>query len=84
MRANHLPVGYVYPKQLRATRDLLRPRIRFMTIRAEAYAHIQIVFRQNCIIISPGDVKNKKTIRQLVTKLNDKQRLSAQLKWNWM
>ena len=77
MRANHLPVGYVYPKQLRATRDLLRRRIRFMTIRAEAYAHIQTVFRQNCMIISPRDVKNKKTRRQLVTKLNDKQLISS-------
>lgn len=77
MRANHLPVGYVYPKRLRATRDLLRRRIRFMTIRAEAYAHIQSVFRQNCIIISPNDVKNKKTRRSLITKLKDKQLISS-------
>ena len=77
MRANHLPVGYVYPKKLRATRDLLRRRIRFMTIRAEAYAHIQTVFRQNCMIISPGDVKNKKTRRSLKNKINDKQIISS-------
>jgi len=73
MRANHFPIGYVYPKKLRATRDLLRRRIRFMTIRAEAYAHIQSTFRQNCIIISPSEVKNKKTRRGLITKVNDKQ-----------
>jgi len=72
MRANHLPIGYVYPKDFRATRDLLRRRIRFMTLRAEAYAHIQTTFRQNCIIISPKDVKDKKNRRELITKLNDK------------
>ena len=73
MRANHLPVGYVYPKDYRATRDLLRRRIRFMTIRAEAYAHIQTTFRQNCLLISPGDVKNKKTRRELINMIDNKE-----------
>lgn len=77
MRANHLPVGYVYPKKLRATRDLLRRRIRFMILRAEAYAHIQTVFRQNCMIISPSDVKNKKTRRELAAKLSEAQMVSS-------
>lgn len=71
MRANHLPIGYVYPKKYRATRDLLRRRIRFMTIRAEAYAHIQTTFRQNCLVISPKDVKNKKNRRELINKIDD-------------
>jgi hypothetical protein len=39
MRSNHFPIGYVYPKEMRSTRDLLRRRTRFMKIRAEAYAH---------------------------------------------
>lgn len=72
MRANHLPVGHVYPKEYRATRDLLRRRIRFMTIRAEAYAHIQTIYRQNCLTIASNDVKNKKTRRELINKIDHK------------
>lgn len=73
MRANLLPVGYIYPKEFRATRDLLRRRTRFMIIRAEAYAHIQTTFRQHCMNISPKDVKNKDTRRELITKIADPQ-----------
>lgn len=71
MRSNHLPVGYVYPKEMRSTRDLLRRRIRFMKIRAEAYAHIQTIFRQHCMNISPKDVKDKKNRRELINRFND-------------
>ncbi|MGD8779171.1 MAG: hypothetical protein PVH88_09460 [Ignavibacteria bacterium] len=39
MRSNHFPIGYVYPKEMRSTRDLLRRRTQFMKIRAEAYTH---------------------------------------------
>ncbi len=45
---------------MRSTRDLLRRRIRFMKIRAEAYAHIQTIFRQHSMNITPNDVKDKK------------------------
>ena len=73
MRANLLPVGYIYPKEFRATRDLLRRRTRFMIIRAEAYAHIQTTFRQHCMHISPKDVKDKETRRGLITMIADPQ-----------
>ncbi len=73
MRSNHFPVGFIYPKHMRATRDLLRRRIRFMKIRAEAYAHIQTIFRQLCMNISPKDVKNKKERRLLIDKVDDLQ-----------
>lgn len=72
MRSNHLPVGYVYPKEMRSTRDLLRRRIRFMIIRAEAYAHIQTIFRQHCMNITPKEVKNKTTRRELINRMSDK------------
>jgi len=71
MRSNHFPTGYVYPKEFRATRDLLRRRIRFMIIRAEAYAHIQTIFRQDCNNITPGKVKSKKTRRELIDRFNN-------------
>lgn len=71
MRSNLLPVGYVYPKEMRSTRDLLRRRTRFMKIRAEAYAHIQTIFRQHCMNISSHDVKNKITRRELIYRMTD-------------
>ena len=40
LRGGMLPVAYAYPKEMRATRDLLRRRMRLMHIRAEALAHV--------------------------------------------
>lgn len=71
MRSNHLPIGYVYPKEMRSTRDLLRRRIRFMKIRAEAYAHIQTIFRQHSMNITPNDVKDKINRRELINRFSD-------------
>lgn len=81
MRSNHLPVGYVYPKAMRSTRDLLRRRIRFMKIRAEAYAHIQTIFRQHCMNITPKEVKNKTTRRELINRMSD-QYLQSNIEMN--
>ncbi len=36
-----LPMAYVYPREMRATRDLLRRRCHFMAKRAELLTHIQ-------------------------------------------
>ncbi len=41
MRSNYFPLAYAYPKTMRATRDLLRRRHRFVSLRAESYSHIQ-------------------------------------------
>src|SRR3989440_10252815 len=41
LRGGMLPQAYVYPAEMRATRDLLRRRIHFMRKRAELLAHIQ-------------------------------------------
>ena len=41
LRAGMLPMAYVYPAEMRATRDLLRRRMHFMRKRAELLAHIQ-------------------------------------------
>lgn len=41
LRGGMLPQAYVYPAELRATRDLLRRRIHLMRKRAELLAHIQ-------------------------------------------
>src|SRR5207253_945050 len=41
LRGGMLPMAYVYPGHMRATRDLLRRRMHLVHMRAEALAHIQ-------------------------------------------
>ena len=41
LRGGLVPMAYVYPQKMRATRDLLRRRNHFMRKRAELLAHIQ-------------------------------------------
>jgi hypothetical protein len=41
LRGGMLPMAYVYPSQMRATRDLLRRRIYLMRKRAELLVHVQ-------------------------------------------
>jgi transposase len=41
LRGGMMPIAYVYPKPMRATRDLLRRRMYLVRTRAEALAHIQ-------------------------------------------
>jgi hypothetical protein len=47
LRGGMLPQAYVYPSEMRATRDLLRRRIRFMRKRAELLTHVQQTNRQH-------------------------------------
>jgi transposase len=69
MRSNMFPMAYAYPKEMRATRDLLRRRRRLVNLRAEAYTHIQLIFAQQGILdIDADDVKRKKTRHTLVEK----------------
>ncbi len=41
LKAGMIPMAYVYPQELRSTRDLLRRRMHFMYKRAELLSHIQ-------------------------------------------
>ena len=41
LRGGMIPMAYVYPQEMRATRDLLRRRMHFMRKRSELLAHIQ-------------------------------------------
>ena len=41
LRGGNLPQAYVYPREIRATQDLLRRRLFFVRKRAELLAHIQ-------------------------------------------
>jgi len=46
LRGGAFPLAYVYPRQLRATRDLLRRRLLFVPCRGELFTHIRITFHQ--------------------------------------
>ena len=60
LRTNFFPEAYPYPSEMRPTRDLLRRRHRLVSIRAEAYSHIQMVAHQNAIEgIGSAEVKDK-------------------------
>jgi transposase len=46
LRAGALPEAYVYPAEMRATRDLLRHRLFFMRERGELFAHVRTTCHQ--------------------------------------
>jgi transposase len=46
LRGGAFPTAYVYPRGMRATRDLLRRRLLFVRRRSELFVHIRIVFHQ--------------------------------------
>jgi transposase len=46
LRGGNLPQAYVYPPEMRATRDLLRRRLHFVRRRANLLAHIQNTHHQ--------------------------------------
>ena len=46
LRGGAFPFAYVYPRGMRATRDLLRRRLLFVRRRSELFTHIRIVFHQ--------------------------------------
>ena len=47
LRGGNFPIAYAYPKQHRATRDLMRRRTFLVRRRAESLGHIQIVHLQH-------------------------------------
>jgi len=46
LRGGALPTAYVYPRGMRATRDLLRRRLLFVRRRSELFTHIRLTFHQ--------------------------------------
>ena len=54
----NFPLSYVYPKQGRATRDLMRRRTHLVRRRAEALTHIQLVHMQHNLP-KPTNIKYK-------------------------
>ncbi len=56
LRGGCIPMAYVYPPALRATRDLLRRRLYFTRKRADLFSHIQNTFHQYNVTKPSGDM----------------------------
>jgi transposase len=72
MRCNFFPPAYAYPREMRPTRDLLRRRSYFVSLRSGANTHIQESFAQEAILdVNGWDVKNKKTRHSLIERMQE-------------
>jgi transposase len=60
LRGGVIPVAYLYPPDMRATRDLLRRRLYFSRKRAELFSHIQNTFHQYNLTKPKGDLSSLK------------------------
>ena len=58
-RGGNIPQGYVYPRERRSTRDLLRRRMHLMRKRAELYAHVQNTNSQYNLPEVPLNLRHK-------------------------
>ncbi|WP_457754017.1 IS110 family RNA-guided transposase [Thermococcus sp.] len=71
LRGGLIPVAYVYPKKMRATRDLMRRRNHFMRKRAELFAHIQNTASQYNLQDPPGKICKPKNREGLADHFKD-------------
>jgi len=68
LQAGVLPMAYVYPRENRSLRDLLRRRLRFVRLRAELMTHIQILNQQGNLPELPRNGTKVKSRRAAVLK----------------
>lgn len=71
LRGGLIPMAYVYPQAMRATRDLLRRRMHFMHKRAELLAHIQNTRSQYLADAFDGPVARKRYRHNVVEKFTE-------------
>ena len=71
LRGGMIPMAYVYPAKMRATRDLLRRRNHLMRIRADLYAHIQNTRSQYNLSDHLGRIAKAKNREGVVERFED-------------
>lgn len=71
LRGGMIPMAYVYPAKMRATRDLLRRRNHLMRKRAELYAHIQNTRHQYNLSDCLGRIAKPKNRAGIVERFED-------------
>ena len=71
LRGGAFPTAYVYPRGMRATRDLLRRRLLFVRRRSELLTHIRIVFHQLDLPAPAGRLREPRSRVGLVDAIPD-------------
>jgi transposase len=61
LRGGAFPTAYVYPRGMRATRDLLRRRLFFVRRRSELFTHIRITFHQLNLPAPAGPLREQRS-----------------------
>jgi transposase len=70
LRGGLIPEAYVYPRRMRATRELLRRRNQLMHQRAELYAHIQHTASQYNLSAPLGRIAKPQNRRGLIERFD--------------
>jgi transposase len=60
LRGGAFPVAFVYPPEMRPTRDLLRRRLFFARKRGELFGHVRSTFQQHNLPAPTGQLRYKK------------------------
>lgn len=71
LKGGNFPPAYVYPKERRGLRDLLRARLRLVRQRAELYGHVHTARRQLNLPPISNDVKYKSKRANVLADIND-------------
>jgi transposase len=71
LRGGMIPMAYVYPQKMRATRDLLRRRMHFMRKRSELLAHIQNTRNQYNLPVFEKTISRKNNRVKVIEHFND-------------
>jgi transposase len=71
LRGGNIPMAYVYPPMMRATRDLMRRRNHLMRKRAELLAHIQNTRHQYNLPLFRKNIRYKANRDGLIEQFND-------------
>ncbi|MDP2859705.1 MAG: IS110 family transposase [Bacillota bacterium] len=71
LRGGAFPTAYVYPRGMRATRDLLRRRLFFVRRRSELFTHIRMTFHQLNLPAPSGDFHHPRNRVGLADAISD-------------
>lgn len=71
LKGGNFPPAYVYPKERRGLRDLLRARLRLVRQRAQLYGHVHTARRQLNLPPVSNDVKYKSKRAAILSDIDD-------------
>lgn len=71
LRGGVIPQAYVYPPEMRATRDLLRRRLFFTRKRSEMLSHVRNTFHQYNLPAPKGTLLTKKSRENIPVRFDD-------------